>query len=245
MDKMLEATAAVEDRHYWFRGLRRTASAMLDAVRLPSGSRIVDCGSGTGRNLDWLGAFGTAVGVELTPAALAVGRRRGRRLVRGTVTALPLADASVDLATSFDVLYCLDDADEARALREMWRVVKPGGAILINAAALDILSGAHSTLTREVRRYTPSRLRRRLLAAGFEVERLTFTNLSLFAPALIVRGLQRVSGHVEESAATDLTIPAAPINAALDLCLRIETSLLSIINLPLGTSLMVVARKPR
>ena len=242
---MLEATAAVEDRHYWFRGLRRTARALLLDARIPRGSRIVDCGAGTGRNLDWLQEFGTAVGIELTPAALAAGRRRGRRLVRGTVTALPLADASVDLATSFDVLYCLDDADEARALREMWRVVKPGGAVLINVAALDILSGAHSALTREVRRYTPYRLRTRLIASGFEVERLTFTNLSLFPPALLVRGLQRLTGHDDEDSASDLSIPAAPVNAGLDLCLRIETSLLSVINLPFGTSVMAVARKPR
>ena len=179
---MLEATAAVEDRHYWFRGLRRTARALLHGARIPAGSRIVDCGAGTGRNLEWLGEFGTTVGVELTPAGLAAGRRRGRHLVRGTVTALPLADASVDLATSFDVLYCLDDAAEVRALDEMWRVLKPGGVVLINAAALDMLSGAHSALTREVRRYTPSRLRTRLIASGFEVERLTFTNLSLFPP---------------------------------------------------------------
>ena len=60
-----------------------------------------------------------------------------------------------------------------------------------------------------------------------------------------MRGLQRLTGHDDEDSASDLSIPAAPINAALDLCLRIETSLLAVINLPFGTSVMAVARKPQ
>ena len=101
MERMLEATAASEDTHYWFRGLRRTAELML---RQSLGSRqlgrIVDCGAGTGRNLDWLQRYGPAIGVELTPVALTVARAHRRPVVRGSVTALPMADQSVDLATS-------------------------------------------------------------------------------------------------------------------------------------------------
>src|SRR6187549_1005397 len=179
MERMLQATARAEDDHYWFRGLRRHARLLLSgALAGQSLTRIVDCGSGTGRNLDWLEEFGPAVGVELTPAGLAVGRSHQRRIDRGTVTALPFADSSVDLATSFDVLYCLDDGSEAAAIGEMWRVLKPDGVVLVNVAALDILQGSHSTLTHELRRYTRLRLRTRLERAGFRIERLTFTNLS-------------------------------------------------------------------
>ena len=242
---MLEATAVAEDAHFWFRGLRRTAAQLIDDAR---GNRplrlIVDCGAGTGRNLDWLSRFGPAVGVELTPAGLRIGHRYGRRLVRGTVAALPFADASVDLATSFDVLYCLDDDIERRALAEMFRVLKRGGIALFNVAALDILHGSHSTLTREVRRYTKPRLRSRLTAAGFTVERMTFTNMTLFPMALAIRGFERVTGRAAEESESDLAVPAAPVNALLDLALRAEVRALRAINLPIGTSLMAVARKP-
>ncbi len=245
MERMLEATAAAEDDHYWFRGLRRHARLLLDAAldgrRL---GRIVDCGAGTGRNLDWLNDYGEAVGVELTPVGLAVARQHGRRVVRGSVTALPFADATVDLTTSFDVLYCLDDAAEAIALREMARVLVPGGRALVNVAALDVLHGSHSTLTGEVRRYTTSRLRARLTGAGLVVERLTVTNLTLFPLAFGVRTFERLTGRAAEASDADLRIPAAPINATLDLALRAEAVVLKRFDLPIGTSLMAIARKP-
>lgn len=243
---MLAATAAAEDRHFWFRGLRRNAQLMLrEAGVRPGLSLILDCGAGTGRNLDWLSGYGPAFGVDLTPLALEIGRSKGRRLARGSVTDLPFPTAAADLVTSFDVLYCLDDESEARALREMWRVLKPGGVALINSAALDILRGSHSALTLERRRYTPARVRASLVAAGFDAERVTFTNACLFPPVLAVRGVERLTGRAKEASDADLTIPAAPVHTVFDLCLRLENRLLSLMDLPIGTSVMAVARKPR
>lgn len=244
MERMLEATAAAENAHYWFKGLRRTAELMLqEASRGRHFSRIVDCGAGTGRNLDWLSRYGAAIGVELTPVALAVARANGRRVVRGSVTALPLADASTGLATSFDVLYCLDDAAEARALREMWRVLTPGGLALFNVAALDVLHGSHSTLTSEVRRYTKPRLGARLAGAGFSMERMTFLNMTLFPPALAIRTVERITGRAGEASDSDLQVPPWPVNTVLDWALRAEARWLRHANLPIGTSIMAVATK--
>lgn len=242
---MLEATARAEDEHFWFRGLRRNARRMLDqALAGRPASLIIDCGAGTGRNLDWLAALGPAVGVERSSAGLQVGRAHGRRLVQGTVDRLPFADASADVTTSFDVLYCLDDETERQAVQEMWRVLEPGGIAFVNVAALDILHGSHSTLTHEVRRYTRPRLRGLLTQAGFIVERMTFTNMVTFPATLAVRLNERLTGRASQASDADLRVPPAPINALLDAALRIESQLLGITNLPIGTSLMCVARKP-
>jgi len=244
MDAMLQATARAEDDHFWFKGLRRSAKIMLDAAlagRPPA--RIVDCGAGTGRNLDWLRAYGDAVGVELSRSGLTVARAHGRRMVQGTVASLPIATASVDLATSFDVLYCLPDDVERAALAEMARIVRPGGLILVNAAALDVLRGAHSTLTLEVRRYTPARLRDRLEAAGFRVERMSYTNCITFPITLAVRTFDRWSGRVARASDADLRVPATPINAAFNLALAAEARLMRAANLPIGSSLMCVASR--
>jgi SAM-dependent methyltransferase len=244
MERMLEATARAEDAHFWFKGLRRTARQFIEAARDEHAlHRIVDCGAGTGRNLDWLREYGDAVGVELSPTGLARGRALGRRLVAGSVAALPFADESVDLTTSFDVLYCLDDATERRAIAEMWRVLRPGGIAIINTAALDILRGSHSTLTHEVRRYTPGRLRSRLEESGFIVERLTFTNVAPFPVALVLRGLERLTGRAGEASDHDLQVPPWPVNSLFNLALTAEAAVLRVINLPIGTSLMAVGRK--
>jgi SAM-dependent methyltransferase len=244
MDRMLEATARAEDRHFWFRGLRRNARILLEqAVAGRRRLTILDCGSGTGRNLDWLQEFGLAVGVEQSAVGLRVGREHHRRLVRGTVTQLPIPDASVDIATSFDVLYCLDDDSERQAAREMWRVLKPGGVALVNVAALEILQGSHSALTMERRRYTPRRLTSVLTSAGFSVVRLTFTNTLTFPLTLVARLTDRVRGRVAVASDADLRVPPAPINAVLSAAVAIDGALLRAINLPIGTSLMCVAEK--
>lgn len=242
---MLAATARAEDHHFWFIGLRRFAKQVLDGAAPAGGAGVViDCGAGTGRNLDWLEAYGAAVGVELSPAGLAVARAAGRRMVRGSVAALPFADGAAGLVTSFDVLYCLDDDVERQALREMHRVLRPGGLALVNAAALDILHGSHSALTREQRRYTPARLRRRLEAAGFRVERLTFTNMTTFPVTLAVRGFDRLAGRAGTASEADLRVPVRPVNAAFNVALAGEAMLLRAVDLPIGTSLLCLARRP-
>jgi len=242
---MLEATARAEDRHFWFIGLRRHARQMLDAaLRGGTVHVIVDCGTGTGRNLDWLQQYGLAVGIERSAVGLRLGRARRGRLVQATVTALPVATASADLVTSFDVLYCLDEASEAQAVGEMFRVLKPGGIALINVAALDILRGAHSTLTHEVRRYTRTRLGARLEQAGFRLERLTYTNMATFPITLASRLADRLTGRAAKGSAAEFTVPPAPINAILDAALAVEASLARFVNLPVGSSIMAVARKP-
>lgn len=241
---MLAATAAAENAHFWFRGLRRTARRLLDdALKGRRLELIVDCGAGTGRNLDWLADYGTPVGVELTSFGASVGRAAKRPILRGSVDALPVASGIADLATSFDVLYCLPDEVEAAALREMSRVLKPGGLVLVNVAALDVLHGSHSTLTHEVRRYTPERLRERLTRAGFTIDRMTFTNFTPFPAALAVRGLQRLTGRAAQASEADLHVPAWPVNATFDLALTLEAAFLRVGNLPIGTSLMAIAHK--
>lgn len=244
MDRMLDATAAAEDRHFWFRGLRRHSRDLLTrALGGQSPRLIVDCGAGTGRNLDWLRALGPAVGVELSLTGLAHGRRQGRRLVRGDVTRLPFADGSADVATSFDVLYALDAAEARAAVGEMWRVLRPGGVALVNVAALDILRGSHSALTLEKQRFSKRSLTDLLAGAGFRVERITFTHMSSFPLALLVRLVERLTGRADTASDADLRVPPAPVNAVFDGLLRLEAAWLRVGNLPIGSSLLAVVRK--
>jgi hypothetical protein len=126
----------------------------------------------------------------------------------------------------------------------MWRVLKPGGVALVNVAALDVLRGSHSVLTHEQRRYTRSSLRTLLSSAGFRIEALTFANMSTFPAALAVRGLERLTGRAGSASDADLRVPMAPVNSFFNAALTVEGAWLRIGSLPIGSSLMALARKP-
>src|SRR5688500_3743515 len=121
----------VEDTLWWYVGMRRIGEALLDG-RLQPGLCILDAGCGTGGNLRWLSRYGTAVGVDLATEAMRFCRlRRLTTTAQASVLNLPYPDATFDLVTSFDVIYHLDVADDVAALRELSRVLRPGGALLV------------------------------------------------------------------------------------------------------------------
>jgi SAM-dependent methyltransferase len=244
MDRLLEATARAERDHFWFRGFRRFVEPLVAGAVRGVHPEILDCGCGTGHNLHMLRRYGRAYGIDLTWAGLQYARRQGERLVaRASAARLPFADARFDLVTSFDVIYSLEDDIERAAIGEMFRVLKPGGRLILNVAALEALRGNHSVLSAEVRRYSKGDLRRRLEAAGFRVTHSTYTNFSILPMVAATRLKQRLGGdHVESQ--EEITVPPAPVNALLSGLLAIEAAALRVVNMPVGSSLLTVAEKP-
>jgi SAM-dependent methyltransferase len=248
VDDLLRATARAEARHFWFRGFRWFVTPVLRrALGGATRVRILDCGCGTGANLALLTEFGPAYGFDVSAAGLGIGRSLGRRgLVRASVTAAPFASESFDLVTSFDVLYALGPGDERAALAEMFRLTRPGGHAVINVAAMNILRGDHSVLSREVRRYSATTLRKAVTQSGFAIERLTYTNATLFLPLLALRTLHRSRGLAREADAHhEIAVPAAPVNALLSAVLFLESLWLRRFGSPAGSSLLCLARKPQ
>jgi SAM-dependent methyltransferase len=247
-DRLLQLTSAAEQSHFWFRGFRWfVRPEVAAAVAGRAAPVIVDCGCGTGANVAWLGEYGRVYGFDLTWNGLALGRAIGRRnLARASIAAIPFPDGCADLATSFDVFQCLPEPVEREAIREMWRILKPGGHLIVNVAALDVLRGNHASLSEEVRRYTPQRLRTLLTEAKFQVERLTFVNASLFPLMLPVRAVQRWRSGGEDipPGEFDISVPPAPINSLLTGLLWLESRALTQIDMPVGSSLLCHARKP-
>ena len=243
MDRLLEATAAAERDHFWFRGFRRFVTPLIETAAAGRADlSILDCGCGTGFNLPLLRRHGRAVGIDLTWTGLRFAQTRGeRRVAQASATHLPFADASFDLVTTFDRLFALDDEAEGRALSEMVRVLRPGGHLVVNVAALEFLKGNHSILAREVRRYTRGTLGSQLTRAGFRIRRMTYTNASILPALMLVRLAQRASGHQESEG--EIAIPSVPVNAALTAVLAAEAAVVRHMDLPFGSSLLALAAR--
>ena len=245
MDRLLEATHAAERCHFWFHGFRHFVRPLVvEALRGLEHPRILDCGCGTGHNVRWLGESGTAFGFDLTAVGLALARRDGANVVRADVSAVPFRDGWFDLATSFDVLYSLTEEQEGRALREMHRVLRPGGHVIVNTAAFEALRGNHSILAGERRRHRAPQLQRALDAAGFTVRRLTYTNATLFPILLALRTGQRMVGLAEaEHADAEISLPPAVANAAMKRVLELEAWFTKRWRAPFGSSVLSLATK--
>jgi ubiquinone/menaquinone biosynthesis C-methylase UbiE len=244
-DPLLTATHQAELRHFWFRGLRRFLEPLLvDAATGLSHPLILDCGCGTGANLELLGRFGRAYGVDRSEVGIAHARGHGQRLTAlATVVCLPFPAGRFDIVTSLDVLTVLDDDAERAALAEMHRVLRPGGAAIINVAALDMLRGNHAVLSQEVRRYTRTRLREAVERAGFEILRLTYTNASTFPLVMANRLTERMAGLKSFAGVpARIAVPPGPVNRALTGVLAIEARLLRWMDMPIGSSLLCLAR---
>jgi SAM-dependent methyltransferase len=249
MDRDYEAKYhALEDRHWWFRARRNLVLWLVLQLSPARSSRILEIGCSSGALMRQLKNEGyeSVVGIDVSEEAIAECGRRGVANTRVMdAQQLDFPDASFDVITASDVLEHL--ADDALALRDWHRVLKPGGVMIVFVPAFPILWSEHDVANHHFRRYRRSELVRRATAAGFLVERRSYWNSTLFLPIAAVRGAKHSLPRREKKSVpdSDLFPPPAPVNAALFTLLSAENGLFRAgLNFPFGVSAMIVARKP-
>jgi SAM-dependent methyltransferase len=233
----------VEDTHWWFVGRRAILESFLRSIGdslAPAGSalRILDVGCGTGANLEMLSQFGEAEGVDVSDDALEFCRRKGLAVQKGIAERLPYADESFDITTALDVIEHLDD--DIAGLREMHRVTRTGGYALVFVPAFMWLWGVQDDVSNHRIRYTRKQIAERVRKAGFQVERATYANLTFFPPILAGRALMKLTGIKPES---ENNVNISALNGVFGRIFAAERHLLERFDLPLGVSIVVVARK--
>ena len=232
----------LEDNHWWYSGMRQITDAILSQIHTNGHPlSILDAGCGTGAELAHLEKYGKVTGLDISEYALSFCTKRGQlNALNASITELHFKDNSFDLVTSFDVIYHLWVEEDRRALREMWRVLKPGGRLLLRVSAYQFLTGPHDQAVYTRERYTSKKVATRLRDAGFTIEKLTYANTLLFPLAGAVRLLARFGIGKRQSA---LKSSSGPVNKALRHVLAIEAGLISRMDLPFGLSIICLARK--
>src|SRR5918996_6600167 len=219
----------VEQSHWWHIGRRKILASFVEDIcrrvtaRRP---RILDVGCGTGANLLMLSKYGDAEGVDVSEDALAFCRERGLDKVKlGAGEELPYEDDMFDLVTAFDVIEHMDD--DLAGLKEMRRVLRPGGRVLLFVPTFMFLWGLQDDVSHHRRRYRLPQLRRVLEQAGFEIERSTYANITFFLPILLGRKLMQWTGIKAESE-NNINVPA--LNGVLGRVFGAESWLLRYMN---------------
>ncbi len=185
----------VEDRHWWYRGVRCDVANAMARFAPPAGGsgRLLDAGCGTGGLLAGLreSHARTETGIDISMEGLSLARSRGlRRLVRGSVSRLPFASGAFDVITSIDVL-AHREVDEREALSEFRRCLKEDAVLILQLPAFDWLRGGHDDAVWTKRRLHKTEVERLLREAGLSLRRSFYRNSFLFPAAALRRLLSR------------------------------------------------------
>jgi len=232
--------AAAEDDHWWYRNTRALAQDLLGPWLIQH-PRILDAGCGPGGNGASFTAHGSVVGVDVSPDALTYVRARRPQMVpvRASVEALPFVSGAFDIALVVTVLYTV--TDDARALSELARVVRSGGAVLLVEPAFESLRRAHDATVHGQRRYRRRALTELFDGAGLQVARATYAYSFLAPPAAALGALDRLRDRRHPPAGSDVDKRAldrvfAPLAMA-------ERRWLAHHDMAWGTSLVVLATR--
>ena len=235
------AEAALEAGHWWFVGRRELFARLIEELAVDRQVAVLDVGTGTGANLALLHrlGFSRAVGLDSSEEAVGFCRARGLEEVRqGDICDLPFADASFGLVLATDVVEHVDD--DVGALREVARVLTPDGHLLLTVPALQALWGLQDELAQHKRRYRRSVLLQRMRQAGLQPVRSFYFNSLLLGPIWLGRQLIRV---LKPNLRSEAEINSPLLNRLLLGVFRADTQLASRVPLPLGVSILVVARR--
>ena len=243
---------ALEEDFWWFVGMRKITATLLDPLCPRMQDRfILDVGCGTGGMLTWLQRYAgnrEVVGIDFISDPLRFCRERKHEfLAQASATDLPFSDSTFDLVTSFDVLVQLPgEKTDEQAIREMYRVLKPGGIAFVRVAAYEWMRSGHDNALGTARRYRIGELSSKLDRVGFQILRATYAN-SLLLPAAALRRLVLKPLKIVDRG-SDVK-PLSPkfqwLNKHLTDALRLEARLLKNprMNLPAGLSVICVAKK--
>lgn len=229
----------LEEKHFWFLGKRLFADSVL-AKHLSKIKRVLDVGSGTGGMTKHLQKYGECIGLEKSPLAVGLTKKRGIKVIVGDAEKLPFDKNQFDLVTLFDVLYHKDIEDEKEVIKEIYRVLKPDGFLLVTDSALEFLRSSHDITLGGKRRYTCRSLERIVKSQKFKIIKSSYIYFSIF-PLTFFKKV--VLEKIIKPQGSDVARLPWIINSFLLLLLKLESALLKYIDFPIGSSVIVLAKK--
>ncbi|MBP5855627.1 class I SAM-dependent methyltransferase [Marivibrio halodurans] len=236
------AEAALEERHWWFVGRRRLFAREIGRAGVSRDARVLDVGTSTGTNLRLMRdmGFSDVTGLDMSEEAIRFCRDKGLGEVRqGDICQMPFKDGHFDLVLATDIVEHVDD--DARALSEIFRVVRPGGYVLMTVPAFQSLWGAQDILSHHKRRYRKKGFESLVAVSRLRVRRSYYFNFLLFLPIFLVR---RIISMLKIPQKSENRFNAPVINEILLFLFTLDCLTAPFIRIPFGVSVLVLAQRP-
>lgn len=234
----------VDQEHWFYRGKRQIVRHWIERyIEIKRDDLLIDGGTGTGIWPQEMGRECRVLGIDESEESVALARPRlgsvGGEVLKSGLQHVPLPDGIARVVTLLDVLEHLDDAEGA--IREMLRLTKPGGLVVITVPALTWLWSDWDVALHHRRRYTKGSLLRTVNQPGAEILRCAYFNTIMLPVVAAVRGYRRIKRAARGHPRMEDQIPSPIINEILcrlmtwPACHRGWPA-------PLGVSLLAVVR---
>ena len=231
----------LEEVHWWHIAKRKICLALIKKyVKTRSNFKVLDIGCGTGKNLEEFCKFGKAFGIDTSIDAIRFCREK-RGLKNVTLASAQKTGFSYD---SFDVVCILDvleHTDDKKTLKEIHRILKPGGLLLITVPAFNFLWSRWDEVLHHRRRYTRESLSKILHLSNFNVIKISYMYSFLILPLIIIRFIK--SFLFKNHYPSDFKISNKILNKVMISVSALESNLIFNGSIPFGTSLVCVAKK--
>jgi SAM-dependent methyltransferase len=239
--ELIKSEKECAESYWWFVGRRAILECVLRRF-VKRSRKAVDAGCGSGHNMQLLSRYSDWVmGFDRSTVALELAASHGLPIACADGEAIPLADSSVDLISALDVLEHMDD--DMGALNEFHRVLEPGGFLLLAVPAYRFLWSEHDEALMHRRRYVASELHVKLTCSGFRVLKRSYAVFFAFFPIVFYRLFRGLFPKDPLAPRASYVMLPGFLNHLLIVLLKIEAWMMGAINLPWGTSIIVLAQK--
>lgn len=228
----------LEEKHWWHISKRNLCKKIIE--KYFKGGKIIDIGCGTGKNVEAFSSYGEVWGLDNSEEALKYCKkyRRLKNVKKGDAERTNLPSNSFELVTLLDVL---EHTNDVKTLKEMHRVLKNEGLLLITVPAYQWMWGQWDVILHHKRRYTKKRLESMLIKSDFEIVASSYFQSFLVLPVYFFRKLKTLLGAHDYG--SDFRIGGELVNRPLLTLSQLERLIVMKTGLFFGLSIFVLARK--